>query len=157
MAEHLRFESALEVDAETLWRWITSWECINAEMRPWLTMTSPDNAAMPSLETVRVGSSLGRSRLKIFGVLPVDWSDVTLLEIEPGRGFLEQSPMGSMKMWRHERYIEATGNGSLLVDELTFSPRYAPRLARRIVKAFFHHRHRQLARYLNQRPTSRTP
>lgn len=150
MAEHLHFESALEVDAETLWRWITSWECINAEMRPWLTMTPPGGTVMPNLETVPVGSSLGRSRLKVFGLVPLDWSELTLLEIEPGRGFVEQSPMGSMEMWRHERYIEAAGTGSLLVDELVFRPRFAPRLVRRVVKAFFHHRHKQLARYLNQ-------
>jgi hypothetical protein len=36
----------------------------------------------------------------------VDRSDLTFLELEPGRRFLEQSPMLSMKLWRHERIVE---------------------------------------------------
>lgn len=148
MAEHLRFETVLESDVLTVWRWITSWECILAEMRPWLTMTVPEGMPEPGLEKVRPGMPLGRSTLKAFGLIPLDWSQLTLLEIEPERGFVEQSPMGSMAMWRHERYIEPADQGCTLVDELTFTPRFAARLSRRMVKAFFRHRHRQLARYL---------
>lgn len=150
MAEHLRFETVLDSDVATVWGWITNWDCILTEMRPWLSMTWPKGSAGMSLEDVQPGVPLGRSTVRAFGLIPVDWSELTLLEIEPGRGFVEQSPMGSMRMWRHERYIEPSELGCTLVDELTFEPRFLPRLARRIVKAFFRHRHRQLARHLGR-------
>lgn len=38
--------------------------------------------------------------------MPIDYSDLTLISLTPGVGFLEQSNMGSMKIWLHERPVE---------------------------------------------------
>jgi hypothetical protein len=72
---------------------------------------------------------------------------MTLLELNIGEGFTEQSPMGSMKLWRHERRIvpcPSDSNAVLLVDQLTFQPRVASRLVKWFIRRVFIHRHRVL-------------
>lgn len=79
--------------------------------------------------------------------LPIDYSDMTLLELKDGQGFVEQSPMGSMRLWRHERRIVPCPSGSnaiLLVDQLTFQPRMAKRLVGWFIRRVFIHRHNVL-------------
>lgn len=145
----LRFESRLAASAEEVWQWITSLEGIAAEMRPLLRMTAP--AGLRSLTDVplTLGVPLFRSYLLLFRVLPVDYSDLTLTQLEPGRGFVEQSHMGSMKQWRHVRQIRPGPDSAsvMLVDELTFVPRVASTLTRWGGQAFFRHRHRVLRRH----------
>ena len=75
------------------------------------------------------GQPLFFSWILLFCVLPVDWSRLTLLEIDDGRGFVEQSPMGSMRTWRHE-------------------PRFAAPLVGWFVRRFFAHRHAVLRKHL---------
>jgi hypothetical protein len=90
---------------------------------------------------------LCRSWLLLLRVLPVDWSDVTLVELEPGRRFLERSPMLSMAFWQHERIVAPSAQSTTVVDQLTFRPRLLPRvLARASVALFFRHRHARLRR-----------
>jgi hypothetical protein len=95
------------------------------------------------------GRPLFRSWLLLFDVLPIDRSDITLLEVEQGRRFLEQSPMLIMKLWRHERVITPTADGTLVTDNLEFSPRFAVSIVRGSVKFFFQHRHLVLRRMFN--------
>jgi len=140
----LRFESRLRAPAERVWEWITSVEGIRAEMRPFLHMTAP--RGFRSLRDVKVtpGERLCRSYVLLFGVLPIDYSDMTLMELSPGHGFVEQSPTGSMRLWRHERRIEPCPSDPaavLLVDQLTFQPRAAGRLVGWFIRRFFAHRH----------------
>ena len=93
------------------------------------------------------GQRLCRSWLLLLRVLPVDWSDLTLVELEPGRRFLERSPMLSMAFWQHERIVVPSAYGARVVDNLTFRPRLLPRvLARAGVALFFRHRHARLRR-----------
>jgi hypothetical protein len=85
-----------------------------------------------------------RSYVFLFGLLPIDYSDMTLMEINPGQGFVEQSPMGSMKLWRHERRIIPSSShptAVLLVDQLTFQPRMAKRIVGWFIRRVFIHRH----------------
>jgi hypothetical protein len=97
---------------------------------------------------IKLGKPLFRSRIRLFGVLPVDHSDLTLIEFQHGTGFVEQSPMGSMRLWRHERRIEAARHGCTLIDVLTFEPRFAPRASRWFIHRLFAHRHAVLRRHL---------
>jgi ligand-binding SRPBCC domain-containing protein len=143
----LRFESRLPAPTERVWEWITSVKGISAEMWPLLRMTVPKD--IRSLADVRIqpGVPLFRSYVLLFGFLPVDYSDMTLLELEPGSGFVEQSPMGSMKLWRHERHIVPCPSDPaavLLVDQLTFQPRMMSRVAGWFVRRLFVHRHKVL-------------
>lgn len=143
----LHFESKLHACAENVWEWITSIKGIRAEMWPFFLMTAPKG--VQSLSNVRVtpGVRMFRSYVFLFGVLPIDYSDMTLLELKDGQGFVEQSPMGSMRLWRHERRIvpcPSDSNAILLVDQLTFQPRMAKRLVGWFIRRVFIHRHNVL-------------
>ena len=143
----MRFESKLRCDRSTAWAWITSLDGISAEMRPYFRMTAP--AGVRSLADVDVtpGEPMFRSRVFLFGVLPIDHSDLTLLELRTGDGFVEQSPMRSMRHWRHERRILDGSDGESAVvveDRLTFEPRWAAPLVGWFIRRVFEHRHRVL-------------
>jgi len=140
----LTFSSDLASSPDRVWRWITSMEGISKELAPILKMTAPHGVTGIADVQVRPGQALFRSWFLLFGVLPIDRSDLTLLSLDPGKGFLEQSPMLSMKVWRHERQLEASGNGTLLTDRLTFQPRLATLVTRWFIRTVFQHRHRVL-------------
>jgi ligand-binding SRPBCC domain-containing protein len=150
MTYHLTFSTHLSATPEKVWAWMTSIDGISKEMAPYMRMSVPPGVTDLSSVAVTPGKHLFRSWILLFGVIPFDFSDLTLESLEPGVGLVEQSPMGSMRLWRHVRRIEAASTGCILTDELTFKPRFAGRLANRIVKAFFQHRHRMLARYLGR-------
>jgi hypothetical protein len=93
---------------------------------------------------------LGRSWILLFGVLPVDYDDLGLERIDPGRGFLERSTMLSQRLWEHERTIEPLADGGCTVsDRVAWEPRLPlpGRLLRPLFGAFFRHRHRRLRRH----------
>ncbi len=140
----LQFESTLAAPRERVWSWITSIDGILAEMRPYFRMTAPARVRGLTEVDVVPGTRLFRSYVLLFGFLPVDFSDLTLLELRSGEGFVEQSPMGSMKLWKHERWIADGPAGSTsvkLVDRLTFEPRLARPVLKWLIRRFFEHRH----------------
>jgi ligand-binding SRPBCC domain-containing protein len=140
----LRFESRLRAPRERVWEWITSVEGISAEMWPYFRMTVPRNARSLADLRPEPGVRMFRSYVFLFGFLPIDYSDMTLLELDMGHGFVEQSPMGSMKLWRHERRILPCPDepgAVLLADQLRFRPRRARRLTRWFIGRVFVHRH----------------
>ena len=143
----LRFESHLAAAPDTVWRRVVSVDGIADEMTPLLRMTFPRGMRELPSEGFVAGQKLCRSWLLLLRVLPIDWSDLTLVELEPGRRFLERSPMLSMAFWQHERIVAPSAQGSRVVDNLTFRPRLLPRvLARASVALFFRHRHARLRR-----------
>ncbi len=147
----LRFESKLRSTSECVWEWITSIEGISAEMWPYFRMSVPRRIRSLTDLEIKLGVPMFRSYFFLFGILPIDFSDLTLVELDPGRGFIEQSPMGSMKLWRHERRIVPTISnfgGVLLIDELTFRPRLARRLVGSFIKQVFANRHEVLRKHL---------
>ena len=143
----LRFASTLPASREAVWQWITSWAGIRRETMPFFAMTAP--AGMRSIAEVQVvpGRRLFRSYLLFGGVLPLDYLDLTVIELTPQRGFTERSPMLSMKAWQHQRQIlEAPEGGVELVDTLSFQPRFLRGLTRWFVTRLFEHRHAVLRR-----------
>jgi hypothetical protein len=133
---------------------VTSIEGVNHELRPWMRMTVPRGARDLNLEDVELNRPVGRSWVLALGVIPFDYDDVTLVERGPGMRFLERSPMGSMRLWQHERIVEPRGDGaSAITDRLTFEPRIpgSSRLVRGIVERIFRHRHRRLLRWFGGR------
>jgi ligand-binding SRPBCC domain-containing protein len=98
---------------------------------------------------VVLGERIFRSWVLLFGVIPIDYDDITLIALEPGRGFHERSRMLSMRVWEHERTLEPDGESATRVrDRLSFEPRLpgSGPLLERIVRATFRHRHRRLRR-----------
>ena len=148
----LRFASTLPAPREAVWQWITSWAGIRRETMPFFAMTAP--RGMRSIAQVQVvpGQRLFRSYLLFGGLLPLDILDLTVIDIRPGHGFTERSPMLSMKRWQHQREIlDAPGGGVELVDTLSFEPRLARGLTRWFVTRLFQHRHAVLRRAFGRR------
>ena len=137
----LIFRSELHAPRERVWTWITSVEGISRELSPILRMTFPANLTSIGDAQPELAKPLFRSWFLLFGFLPIDRSDLTLLRLDDGMGFLEESPMLSMSLWRHERTLEAKGEWTHLTDKLTFTPRLATALTSWFVRTLFAHRH----------------
>ena len=130
--ERLEFRSRLRVAREPLWQWITSLKGIAAEMRPLLGMSAPPGIRGLADVDITVGVPLFSCQLWLFGVFPIDHLELTLRSMRPGHGFVEQSPMKLMRLWRHERTIVESAPGAVdveLVDQLEFQPVSSPRHA----------------------------
>ena len=144
----LVFESELKASPEEAWSWVTSMAGILAELRPIARMTAPRGITTILDVDVKLGVPLTRSWFLLFGFLPIDRSDLTLIELDEGHRFVEQSPMLSMRLWRHERTIDPVAGGCKISDRLTFEPRFSAQLAKWFITALFRHRHRVLRRAL---------
>jgi ligand-binding SRPBCC domain-containing protein len=141
--------------AAEVWQRAVSEEGINDELAPILRMTMPPDLRGKTVDTVEVGVPLGRSWILLGRVLPVDYDDLFLAELDPGRRFLERSRTLSFAVWQHERTVEPSGERSCRVtDRLGFELKrgvaWIPgmaRLAKAVVAFLFRHRHRRLARW----------
>ena len=142
----LRFESILPTTPEIAWRWITEVRGLREEMRPWLWMSVP--RGIHNLQDVQMepGRPLFTSWLWLFGVLPLGTSRLTLISLTPNQGFVEQSPMTGMRLWRHERSLEPVEGGVRLVDQLSVEPILPAPLVRLFLRLLFNGRHRTLRR-----------
>ncbi len=144
----------VERPANVVWERAVTEEGINEELAPILRMTMPKGLAGKTVDTVEVGVPLGRSWILLGGLLPVDYDDLRLAELEPGRRFLERSRTLSFSVWQHERIVEPEGEGRCRVtDRLGFELKRgvawipgAARLAGAVVGFLFRHRHRRLVR-----------
>jgi len=137
-----------------VWTRVVSPEGINDEMRPWLTMSMPRGTEDLTIDTLPLGEPLGRAWIRLFGILPIDYDRLSVVALEPGRSFHEKSTMFSMKAWQHERTLTSVADAVTRVhDRITFEPRLLLRpsagLFRRVLAAFFAHRHRRLARHFS--------
>lgn len=159
---HSRFfhevSSDLRASAADLWRHSTSVEGISYELAPWLRMTVPrglDAEAFVSTlgERTTEPVHLGRSYILLLGIIPVDWDDLVIEEIDPGRRFLERSKLLSMRRWQHERIIVPHDAGARLTDRLEGDPRalVPGRIAERVVATIFKHRHARLVARFGER------
>lgn len=143
---HLRFESTLPARPDVVWRWITDVRCLRREMRPWLWMSIARGIRNLQDLQVQPGTPLFTSWLWLFGVLPLGTSRLTLLALEPGRVFVEQSPMTGMRLWRHARSLHLQNDGTRVVDQLTVDPLLPALVVRAFLQLFFTSRHRALRR-----------
>lgn len=143
--ERLTIATDVPTSVDEVWAWSTSIRGIQAEMWPILKITFPKGLKHIDKDTA-LGKPLCRCHFLLLGIFPMDMSKLTFVELVPGHRFVEQSPLFSMRMWRHERVVTRNGNGARVTDNLTFSPRFAPAVVRWFVKRFFEHRHSVLAR-----------
>jgi len=139
--------STLAASSEVLWRHATSPAGVNRELRPLLRMTFPPDTSS-IVEGWQPGRRLFRSWLLLGGVLPLEYDDLTLVELEPGRRFLERSALLSQRMWEHERTIDPLPSGCRVIDRIRFTPRIAllAALYGWVFRAVFRLRHRNLRR-----------
>jgi ligand-binding SRPBCC domain-containing protein len=146
--------SILKSPPSEVWRHAITATGINHELMPLARMTFPAAVAALTPETVRLGERVCRSWVLLFGIVPVDYDDVTLIELEPGRRFLERSPMLSQRFWEHERTLMESGGGTRICDRVRFIPRLGPiaPLYARIFRAAFALRHRNLRKIFGGEP-----
>ncbi len=148
----IELESLVDASADRVWQRVVTPEGINDELRPWMTMSMPRGAASLTIDNVPIGTPLGRSWLRLFGVLPFDYDRLSITELKPGSGFREESTMLSMSRWQHERSVTpSTDGGTVVRDRITFVLRPGLRFATPAVAAgirsLFGHRHRRLQRH----------
>ncbi|HXS33122.1 MAG TPA: hypothetical protein VN758_05020 [Solirubrobacterales bacterium] len=144
--------SHLDATPTQAWDRVITPEGIRDEMHPYLRMTFPPGVEQLNPESIELGKKIGRSWILLFGLLPFDYDDITLVRLEPGHGFLEQSQMLSQRVWEHERTIEpAARGGCLITDRVSWQPRFGlpGRHLRPVIAWFFRHRHKRLKRHFD--------
>jgi hypothetical protein len=122
MTLDLEISSGLAASADVVWRRAVSPAGVNGELWPLVRMTFPSDVG-DFTASWRPGEKLFRSWLLLGGVIPVEYDDLALIAVEPGRRFLERSSLLSQRVWEHERVIEPTQHGCRLTDRLRFEPR----------------------------------
>ncbi len=129
-----------------VWARITTMEGVNAELMPIARMTHPRGLSRLDPAAVVPGRRLFRSWILLFGVLPIDYDDLTLLQLIPGVGFSESSSMLSQRRWNHERVLEDADGACRVTDRVAFMPRlpWLGPLYRAVFHQVFLHRHRRL-------------
>ncbi len=144
-------QSIIDAPAEQVWARVVTPDGINDELWPWMTMSMPRGAKDLTVDTIPVGTPVGRCWMRLFGVVPIDYDLLTVEKLLPGRGFYEESTMMSMRRWRHERTITPDGDKSVVRDRITFQMRLPLRPATPIMavalRALFGHRQRRLQCY----------
>jgi ligand-binding SRPBCC domain-containing protein len=142
----LTFETRVSAPVDEMWAWSTSFRGVALEMAPVLKISVPKKLKNIVDSGAASGRPLCNCWFLLLGIFPIEMSHLTFVEFEPGRRFLEQSPMFSMRLWRHERIVTAVGGGTRVTDNLEFSPRFAAPLVKWFVGLFFQHRHAVLSR-----------
>src|ERR1700730_2317313 len=99
----------VDAPAEQVWARVVTPEGINDELRPWMTMSMPRGAESLTVDNVPIGTPIGRCWMRLFGVLPFDYDLLKIAELQPGRGFREESTMLSMRRWGHESRGDLAG------------------------------------------------
>jgi hypothetical protein len=155
MAQPFAFElsSQLAVPAAELWRHASSMAGVNRELWPLVRMTYPKRFASLDAASPPLGRRAFRSWILLFGLLPIDYDDLTFVSIDPPHGFRERSPMLTMREWNHERQIAPAGAGCEVTDRVSFVPRVAALgpLLRMVFALAFRLRHRNLRRMFGGR------
>ena len=75
----------------------SSFAGVNKELRPLARMTFPPEFASLTSAMLLNDRPAFRSWILLFGFIPADFDDITLVELEPGRGFYERSRLLTMR------------------------------------------------------------
>jgi ligand-binding SRPBCC domain-containing protein len=140
--------SRLAASAEQVWAHASTFAGVNRELWPPIRMTYPSEMGRLTPEAIPLGRRAFRSWILLFGFIPIEFDDFTLVELEPGRGFYEVSRLLTIQEWRHRRTIAPDGDACLVRDEIALVPRWRwlgrPLLA--VYSQVFRLRHRRLRR-----------
>jgi hypothetical protein len=142
----VKVSSEVNAGADAVWARAIDPAGINYELGPLMRMTVPRGVEDFGLDDPEPGH-IGRSWVLLFGLVPFDYDDITVVRVEPGHAFLERSSMLSMRLWEHERTLEPVGDDRCRVtDRVAFEPRLPLPGAwlRPLILAVFRHRHRRL-------------
>ncbi|MFN2375009.1 MAG: hypothetical protein ABR538_00605 [Candidatus Binatia bacterium] len=142
------FETRLGAPAAQVWAHAVTMKGVNSELFPLARMSAPPSVETLDATDIVPGRRVFRSWIFALGFLPVDYDDLTFVEFEAPRRFLERSPMLTQRLWEHERVVESDGSGCRVRDSLRFEPKWPPagRLQLPLFRLVFANRHRRLVR-----------
>lgn len=154
--------SVLDASPREVWQRVSTMAGVNDELRPILRMTHPRWVERLDADTVPIGRRIFRSWILLFGLVPCEYDDVTLVRVDVDRGFLERSRMLSQRLWEHERTLEEIGGDAgrcRLTDRVRFEPRLpvGGRAMRLAFRSLFGHRHRRLREAFGGMPECSVP
>lgn len=137
--------SHLDSPAADVWAFVTTMAGVNYELWPIAKMTYPRGMDSIAGREVPLRRPLFRSWVLLFGVLPIDYDEITLVRLD-ARGFSEDSRMLSQRVWRHEREVRDRDGGCVVEDRLEFDPklRALSPIFERAFRLTFENRHRRL-------------
>jgi ligand-binding SRPBCC domain-containing protein len=156
-ARHLTTVSVIDAPTAEVWAAVTTPQGINYELRPYMRMTVPRPFRGITIADIAPGTKLGRSFFLLFGIVPIDYDDITVAEIDNGTRFLERSTMMSMSTWTHERTLRQKGERTEVTDAVSYIAR-APlglipgwsSVLGVMLGFLFRHRHRRLSKLFKQ-------
>lgn len=139
-------QSLIPAARTTLWQHVTQMRHVNDELMPFVRMTYPADRASLAGQAVPMNTVLFRSIILLFGILPIDLHALAFDKIEDDKAFYENSTTLTHKYRKHTRSLTDTTGGTIVKDEVHFSPRLPliGHLFLPIYTAIFRHRHRQL-------------
>jgi ligand-binding SRPBCC domain-containing protein len=148
-----RFEitSTVPVARERVWAQVSTMAGVNAELWP-IVMTYPREVAALNATQAVMGQPMFRSWVLLFGVLPIDRHELTLVSVDPPAGFHEDSRSWLQRRWIHIRTLEETPGGCRITDCVEFEPRLpgVGGLLLPVFRAVFANRHRYLRRHFGR-------
>jgi len=71
-------QSVIDAPTDRVWARVVTPEGINDELRPWMTMSMPRGAKDLTVDTVPVGTPVGRCWMRLFGILPFDYDNLMI-------------------------------------------------------------------------------
>ncbi|UVE94110.1 hypothetical protein [Dietzia sp. B32] len=146
--------SVVPAPRDRVWARVVTAEGVADEFGPLLTMRFPRSLRGASIADLPLGRPAGRAWILLAGVVPVEFDDLVVTELEAPRYFRERSSLGSCRVWEHRRELEALPDGSTRVtDSLRAEPRTVlpGSVVRMVVSVLFRHRHRRLIRRFSAR------
>lgn len=144
-------QSIVKAAKVEVWQYITQMQNVNAELMPYVYMTYPKNKAAFGGETIPLNEVLFKSTLLLFGFIPIDIHYLRFDTIKYGTAFYENSYSLQHRYWKHTRSLSATGNTTIVTDELHFMPRlpFVGYLLKPFIKTIFRNRHKKLRARFN--------
>ncbi|MCK5050263.1 MAG: hypothetical protein KAS53_00895 [Candidatus Cloacimonetes bacterium] len=148
-------QSTLEASCEEVWTQVFQMEGVNAELSPWMKMTYPLEMNRFDPEMTPIGKLVFRSTILVFGLIPIDYYNLSFVKIDSPTQFHEQSSSIGFKKWTHIRTLETVERGCRLTDKVEYEPRI-PILGGALHPVFlglFKHRQKYLRKkfgYLNE-------
>jgi ligand-binding SRPBCC domain-containing protein len=91
---------------------------------------------------------LFRSWLLLFGLIPVEYDLLRIVDVEEGVSFSERSSMGLLREWNHDRILTDDNSSTEVIDKVSFTTRipFTSWIIATIVRFLFHYRHYRLGR-----------
>jgi ligand-binding SRPBCC domain-containing protein len=146
---HIHTDTVVPVDLATTFAFFSDAGNLERLTPPWINfrILSPLPIAMSEGTTIDY-------RIVLYG-LPIPWR--TRIDVwEPGRRFVDRQIAGPYRWWRHEHRFEPHPDGTRVIDDVEYVPRFAAVsgwLVARDVGRIFAYRQQALGSLLATRPT----